>query len=94
MEVKEAFLNGQKLRYIELLENGLLFNTKDYCRIVGIKTEEREKGTVLGAPCIDQATACLNAGEDESSLEWLIENFSQYEKETLIHPRCDDEWKF
>jgi len=40
MEVKEALFNGQRLRYIELLENGLLFNTKDYCRIVGIKSEE------------------------------------------------------
>jgi len=52
----------------------------------------------LGEPCIDLAPAFLNIGEDESFdesfLEWLIENFSQYEKETLIHPRCDDEWKF
>ena len=92
MQIKEVFFDQQRLRYIEVLENGLLFNAKDYCLIANI--QEREPGTALGFPCVDLATAILSAVHNEVFVDWLLENFSQYEKETPVHPRCDDDWNF
>jgi len=92
MEVKEASFEGQRLRYLKLPQNGLLFNTKDFCSILNI--EEREPHTEFASPCIDFARAVLGSAGNESFLDWLLQQFSGYEAETSLHPNCNDDWEF
>ena len=89
MQVLAANFNGYPIRYIALPENGLLINTKDYCRIASIA--DRPSGDVLAEPCIDLTSAVSFAGNTDFAM-WLIGTFARYDLETLIHPICDDEW--
>jgi len=91
MQVFVAHFKDKSIRYMTLPGNGLLINTKDYCRIAGIAERPREH--VLAQPCLDLASATNFAGSEDFAI-WLVESFAGYDVETLVHPICNDEWSF
>lgn len=94
MKIKEKTYKDTKLRFIEILENGLLLNTKDFCKI--LKISERELNSELSSPSLDLVSA-INitlSEQDKEFSEWLIMSFDGYDRETLIRPNSDDDWNF
>jgi hypothetical protein len=84
---------GRQIRFLELPPNGLLLNTKDVCRVLGIT--ERPDGTELSQPSLDLASAIgIAAGRDEDFALWLNERFVQYNPQSLVRPNLDDDWTF
>lgn len=93
MEISTSEYDGNEIRFLRLPENGLLLNTKDVCGLLGVKV--RPPGTALSQPCLDLASAIGIAGQNNADFAmWLNEAFAGYDLETLIHPRCNDEWSF
>src|SRR5437764_3591468 len=96
MNASTAEYEGHQIRFLALPDGGLLLNTKDVCGVLGIT--DRPAGTELGEPCLDLVGAIRTAlSEDVGDVdfvEWLQDTFMQYRDETLLRPRCDDEWNF
>jgi hypothetical protein len=93
LNVQTAEYNGQQMRFLEVPSNGLLLNTKDVCRVLGIT--ERPDGTELNRPSLDLASAVgVAAARDEDFALWLNERFGQYNPQALDRPNVDDDWNF
>ena len=82
---------GKTIRTLELPDGGILFNTKNICSILDIK--ERFEGHKLSEPCLDLVSVVNTAKScNEEFAMWLIEKFASYNNETLIRPKCNDDW--
>jgi hypothetical protein len=93
METFTANYDGKQISFLKLPDNDLLLRTKDICRILGIL--DRPDDSALGQPCLDLASAAnLALASDPEFAMWLNETFAGYNLETLVHPRCDDDWNF
>lgn len=94
MQVHTAQYAGQTIRYSIILENGILFNTLDVCRILRIP--RRPLSTILYSSCLNMVgiiKMALTDGRNEMELvEWLENNFIGYEIETPVIIECDEEW--
>ena len=89
MNVLTKEYHGQRLRYLERPQGGLLFNTKDVCRIAGIQVRDG----ALAAPCIDLAVAVMAAILRNIDFGvWLADKFAAYGDTTPVDVRCDDDW--
>jgi hypothetical protein len=95
VNVETAKYKQDTIRYTIVSDNGILLNTKDVCRVLGI--DERASGGVFCEPCMDIAgviKAALTEGKDDVEfVDWLEANFVGYEMRTPIRPNCDDDWK-
>ena len=91
MKIGKYKYKGKTIRTIELPDGGILFNTKDICYILDIK--ERPEGHELSEPCLDLVSTVNTAKSyNEGFAMWLIEKFAAYNNETLIRPKCNDNW--
>ena len=93
MDIQTAEYNGQQRRVLEGPDNGLLLNTKDVCRVLGIT--ERPDGTELSQPSLDLASAIgIATTRDEDFALWLDERSAGYNPQAVYHPNLDDDWTF
>ncbi len=94
MKVTNYNYKGKPIRVLtELLDKGILFNTKDICTILNIK--ERPSGSDLSSSCLDLASAVNIVGSYNKDFAiWLNETFIEYNINTLVHPKCNDDWDF
>lgn len=92
MKVRIERFKGNDIKWMEVSDSGVLFNTKDVLNVVGVV--ERPEGSDLSEPCIDLTSAILiSTGNREEFAAWLIDRFSGYDKEVLVRPKeLDDEW--
>ena len=91
MKIGKYIYKEKQIRTREFPDNGILFNTKDICSILNIN--ERPKGKVLSQPCLDLAsTFNIAKSYNKDFAMWLIEKFAAFNNETLIHPKCNDDW--
>ena len=93
METSVANYQGKPISFLILAGNDLVLRTIDVCGVLGIV--DRPGGSVLGQPCLDLASAVnLALAQDPEFAMWLNETFVGYNLETLVHPRCADNWNF
>lgn len=93
MIIQFSEYHDSRIRFITLPDNGLLLNTIDVCSILGIT--DRPAGSVLSLPCLDLASAVIEAGAQNIDFAmWLNETFASYNSQQLLYPQCDDNWKF
>jgi hypothetical protein len=94
MKTQTAEYRGRQIRYAMVAENGILFNTADVCRALGI--ESRPIGGIFNSSCINMGgaiQAAIAGGRQEMEfVEWLEGNFVGYEIRTALSPDCDDDW--
>ncbi len=95
MNVETAKYKQDTIRYTIVADNGILLNTGDVRRVLGING--RPADGKFCEPCIDIAgviEAALSNGKDDIEfVDWLEANFVGYEIRTPIRPNCDDDWK-
>lgn len=93
MKVQQKSFRHSTIRYMELPDGDLLLSTKDVLIALGIT--DRPQGSYLAEPCLDLASAVSVAtGNNDDFAMWLIKAFADYNRETLVHPICEDEWDF
>jgi hypothetical protein len=64
-QVLTAYFNDHPIKYFIMPDKGLLINTSDYCRVMGIV--DRPSGHVLGEPCLDIVSAVMFSGSNAPS---------------------------
>lgn len=92
MKVMVENFKGNIVKWIEVSDSGVLFNTKDILDVLGVV--ERPENSELSDSCIDLARAILISSEiREDFTDWLVDRFSGYDNEVFLRPKClDDEW--
>jgi len=94
---RKILYKDQKIRFIILPDNGVLLNTSDICKVIGV--EKQERYGELTEPEIDKASAViatLAVGNDEALdfVDWLVETFINFNDGTLVRPSGNDLWNF
>lgn len=95
MNVLTEEFQGKTLRYAIVSDDGILFNTRDVCRILRIL--RRPPAGVLSHSCLNTAgviEAAFAGGKNNLPfVDWIEKKFIGYDIQTPISLNCDSDWK-